>query len=392
MSTSPAPATTPSLYNKNNPFKAKITENRFLTKPGSAKETRHFIINIAESGLNYLPGYSLGVFAQNPPEIVDELLTKLQIQPDTQLPLKAGAEPKAIRDLLLNNFTLNRTNKKFIKGILDKLPEGAKKEALSVIVSSDEQLDEYAFTRDYIDILNDYPEITISATELLPLLSPSNPRLYSIASSNAKHKDEVHLTVAVVRYETHGRAKKGLCSGWLADDTQLSSTEVPVFLAASKHFKLPDNPDADIIMVGPGTGIAPFRAFLEQREMDGAKGRNWLFFGDQKKSTDFLYEEEFAAWQASGLLTKMDTAFSRDQGVKIYVQDRMRENGPELWAWIQKGAYFYVCGDAKRMAKDVHQALINIAIADGGLEQDQAEEYVNKTLMKDEHRYLRDVY
>lgn len=393
MSTTPTPTATsaPSTYNKNNPFKAKLTEKRLLNKAGSEKETLHFVISLADSGLSYLPGYSLGVFSQNPPELVDELLSKLSINPLTQLPLKLGALPLPIRHHLLNSLTLNRTNKKFIKGILAKLPEGSKKEALTAIVADEEQLDAYAFTRDYIDILNEYPEVTLDADELVPLLSPSNPRLYSIASSNAKHKDEVHLTVAVVRYSTHGRQKKGLCSGWLADDAELHTTEVPVFLAPNKHFKLPAS-DKDIIMVGPGTGIAPFRAFLEQREVEGATGRNWLFFGDQKQATDFLYEEEFEAWQKSGLLTKIDTAFSRDQAAKIYVQDRMKENGAELWDWLQKGAYFYVCGDAKRMAKDVHQTLIDIAMTNGGLDQVQAEEYINKTLMKDEHRYLRDVY
>ncbi len=392
MSDQPAVIPAPSPYNKNNPFKAKLKSKSHLNKEGSEKDTRHFIIDLAGSGLQYNPGFSLGVFGQNAPVVVDELLTKLNIDPATKIAPKPGAEPSPIRDLLLNNYTLNRTNRKFVKGIAEKLSDGEKKEKLLALAADDEQLSAYIFTRDFIDVLSEHPEIKLTAEELLPLLSPSNPRLYSIASSQAKVKEEVHLTIAVVRYHTHDRDKKGLCSGWLADHSTIGTTEIPVFVALSKHFKLPDDPATDIIMVGPGTGIAPFRAFLQQREVDSAKGRNWLFFGDQRHATDFLYEEEFDAWTKSGLLTRLDTAFSRDQAKKIYVQDRMRENGAELWAWLQKGAYFYVCGDAKRMAKDVHQTLIDIAIRHGGLSPEKADEYINKTLMKEEHRYLRDVY
>jgi sulfite reductase (NADPH) flavoprotein alpha-component len=387
----PSAATT-SPYSKNNPFKAKLKEKYLLNKNGSEKETRHFVIDLTGSNLQYNPGFSLGVFAQNAPILVDELLTRLNLDPATQIAPKAGVEPSPLRDLLLNNYTLNRANKKFVKGIAEKLSAGEKKEKILTLCADEEQLNAYIFTRDYIDILVEYPEVKLTAEELLPLLSPSNPRLYSIASSQAKVKEEVHLTIAVVRYHTHNRDKKGLASGWLADHTTLGVTEVPVFVALSKHFKLPDDPATDIIMVGPGTGIAPFRAFLQQREVDGSKGRNWLFFGDQRHATDFLYEEEFEAWKKSGLLTRLDTAFSRDQEHKVYVQDRMREHGAELWNWLQKGAYFYVCGDAKRMAKDVHQTLIDIAMEHGGLDAEKAGDYINKTLMKEEHRYLRDVY
>jgi sulfite reductase (NADPH) flavoprotein alpha-component len=385
------PAVTASPYTKNNPFKAKLKENRRLNKEGSEKDTRHFAIDLSGSGLQYNPGYSLGVFPQNPPILVDELLVKLNIDPATKVAPKADAEPSPIRDLLTNKYTLNRANKKFVKAVAEKLSDGPDKDKLNTIVADEEQLTAYIFTRDFVDILNEHP-VKITAEELLPLLSPSNPRLYSIASSQAKVKEEVHLTVAIVRYNTHGRNKKGLCSGWLGDHTTLGVTDIPVFLAPSKHFHLPTNPDTDVIMVGPGTGIAPFRSFLQEREVDGSKGRNWLFFGDQRHATDFLYEEEFDAWKKSGLLTKLDTAFSRDQAHKIYVQDRMREKGAELWDWLQKGAYFYVCGDAKRMAKDVHQALIDIAIEHGAMATEKAGEYINKTLMKEEHRYLRDVY
>lgn len=385
--TTPTPAST---YNKNNPFLATITENRLLNKPGSAKETRHFVINIAGSGLDYSPGYSLGVFPSNPESLVNELLEAANLDGSSIVKTKTGEA--TLRSLLTHDLTLNRVGKKFVKAVAEKLPEGAARAELNAIVEDAEKLEAFIFDRDCVDVLLQYPGATFTAQELVDSLSRSVPRLYSIASSPAKHPGEVHLTVAIVRYTSHQRAKKGFCSGYLADDAPLHRAEVPVFMAPNKHFHLPPDGATDIIMVGPGTGIAPFRAFLEQREINGDRGRNWLFFGDQHRATDFLYEEEFVAWQKSGLLTRLDTAFSRDQAHKIYVQDRMREAGAEIWRWLQNGAYFYVCGDAKRMAKDVHQALIDIVREHGGLDEAAASEYVNTTLMKTERRYLRDVY
>jgi sulfite reductase (NADPH) flavoprotein alpha-component len=254
-------------------------------------------------------------------------------------------------------------------------------------------LSEFVETRDYVDILSEFDEARFESPEsFLAQLSPIPPRLYSIASSLAAHPDEVHLCVAIVRYETHGRKKTGLCSGFLADQVRLATPEIPVYVQESKSFRLPSDSARDIIMIGPGTGIAPFRAFLEQRAADGATGRNWLFFGEQHRATDFFYEQEFSALQKQGRLHRMDLAFSRDQPQKIYVQDRMKEQARELWAWLQAGAFLYVCGDARRMAKDVHQALIDIAAAQGGLPPEAAADYINVTLMRTEKRYLRDVY
>jgi sulfite reductase (NADPH) flavoprotein alpha-component len=387
--TATKPAASP--YNKNNPFLAKITSKALLNKPGSEKETRHIVVNIAGSGLQYSPGYSLGVFGTNDPAVADELLSLLGLDPAAPFAQKDGSS-KSLRDLLIKEYTLNRAGTKLVKALAEKLPAGATKDRFAAIVADEAKLSEYVFSRDVLEVFQDSGYRPASAEELLEMLNKSVPRLYSIASSQAKHPDEIHLTVAIVRYETHGRKKKGLASGYLADHTTLGENNVPVFLAPNKHFKLPDDPKTPIIMVGPGTGIAPFRAFLEQREMDGATGPNWLFFGDQRREFDFLYEDEFTAWQASGLLTKLSTAFSRDQAQKIYVQDRMRENAAELWQWLQKGAYFYVCGDAKRMAKDVHQTLITIAQEQGGMSLEAATEYIEKTLAKEERRYLRDVY
>jgi sulfite reductase (NADPH) flavoprotein alpha-component len=257
-------------------------------------------------------------------------------------------------------------------------------------VGNDEAFDDYIFTRDYTDVLAEYP-VSFALAEFMPLINKIQPRLYSIASSPKAHPGEVHLTVAVVTYHTHGRTKHGIATGYLGHGQALNVDEVPVYIQPTKHFHMPA-PDAAIIMVGPGTGIAPFRAFLEERAATGAKGRNWLFFGDQKKATDFLYEAEFAEMQRTGLLTRFDTAFSRDQAEKIYVQNRMQENGAEFWKWLQEGAYFYICGDAKRMARDVHQMLITIAQEHGGLSPEAAKEYIEVTLAKTEKRYLKDVY
>ncbi len=380
--------TTPSIHNRANPFKARITANYSLSAEGSNKDTRHIVVHLGASGISYVPGDSLGVVPRNFPKTVDELLTHLALDPATPIEQPTGAV--SLRELLINGYILNRVSKKFIKAVLERLPEGDKKKQLAEIVGNEEAFDDYAFTRDYTDVLIEYP-VTFAATEFLPLANKVAPRLYSIASSPKAHPGEVHLTVAVVNYTTHGREKYGLASGYLGHGQDLNKDEVPVYIQPTKHFHMPA-PDANIIMVGPGTGIAPFRAFLEEREVTGATGKNWLFFGDQKKATDFLYEAQFADMQRKGLLTRFDTAFSRDQAEKIYVQNRMSENGAEMWKWLQEGAFFYICGDAKRMAKDVHQTLIDIAQKHGGLSPEAAKEYIEVTLSKTEKRYLKDVY
>jgi len=381
----PAPS---SVHNRANPYKARLTANYSLSGPGSNKDTRHLVVHLGASGITYVPGDSLGVVPRNFPKTVDELLPHLGLAPDTTVELPTGST--GLRDLLISGHILNRVSKKFVKAVLEKLPEGSRKTSLAEIVGNDEVLDDYVFTRDYTDVLIEYP-VQFTAAEFLTLANKVAPRLYSIASSPKAHPGEVHLTVAVVKYLTHGREKFGLASGYLAHGQELNKDEIPVYIQPTKHFHMPP-PDAPMIMVGPGTGIAPFRAFLEEREVVGAKGKNWLFFGDQKKSSDFLYEAQFADLQRKGILTKFDTAFSRDQAEKIYVQNRMHENGAELWKWLQEGAYFYVCGDAKRMAKDVHQMLIAIAQEHGGKSPEAAKEYIEVQFAKTEKRYLKDVY
>ena len=381
-----------SPYNRKNPFVAAMTHHERLTQPGSGKDTRHFILSLAGSGMNYTPGDSLAVFARNPPALVQELLTLLKLDPEAPVKNPKG-ETVSFLQALTESFILNRATKKIMTGLSELIPQGEQRNRLMEIVDNGTLLSEYVETRDYVDILREFDEVEFeSAESFLAQLSPIPPRLYSIASSLAVHPAEVHLCVGIVRYETHGRGKAGLCSGYLADHVPLRQPVLPVYVQESRHFRLPADGKRDAIMVGPGTGIAPFRAFLEQRAFDGATGRNWLFFGEQRRATDFFYQAEFAAMQSKGVLTRLDTAFSRDQAQKIYVQHRMLENSKELWSWLQSGAYFYVCGDAHRMAKDVHQSLIDIAQKEGAMSADAAAEYVNVTLMKTEKRYLRDVY
>jgi sulfite reductase (NADPH) flavoprotein alpha-component len=261
------------------------------------------------------------------------------------------------------------------------------------IANDTDLLADYIDTRDYIDILKEFSSAKFPSPEsFLSCLSPITPRLYSIASSPETHPNEAHLCVEIVRYETHGRSKKGLASGFLADHTETFLKNIPVYVQESRAFRLPADHSRDIIMIGPGTGIAPFRAFIEQRIHDGALGRNWLFFGERHRATDFLYEDELLNYRHHGKLHRLDLAFSRDQAQKIYVQHRMREHAVELWSWIAGGAYIYVCGDARHMAKDVHQTLIDIVRDQGTMTQEAALDYVNNGLMKREKRYLRDIY
>ena len=390
----PTPATSPepTPYSRKNPFLAELTRHDHLTGPGSLKDTRHFVVNLTGSGLTYTPGDSLGAFGRNPPQLVEEVIALLGFDPETTVRNPKGQET-TLRRTLSEDYILNRANRKFVSGLAELCPQGEQRNRLMEIENNSEVLSEYIYTRDYVDILTEFDEARFESPEaVLSHLSPVVPRLYSIASSLQAHPDEAHLCISVVRYQTHGRAKKGLVSGFFADHTQLFVKDIPVYVQESRSFRLPRENSTDIIMVGPGTGLAPFRAFLEQRVLEGATGRNWLIFGEQHRATDFLYGDELLAYQQRGQLHRLDLAFSRDQAQKIYVQNRMLENAKQLWSWLQNGAYFYVCGDAKRMAKDVHQSLINIAQNEGGMSPEAAATYVNQTLMRTEKRYLRDVY
>ena len=381
-----------SPYSRKNPFLAELTGHDRLTKAGSLKDTRHFVVNLAGSGLSYRPGDSLGAFGRNSPELVDEVIALLGFAPEAAVNDPKG-QPTKLREALLRDYTINRANRKMMAALAERIPQGEQRNRLMELVDNSDALSEYIDTRDYVDILKEFNEARFqSPTAFLSQLSPVVPRLYSIASSLQAHPDEAHLCITVVRYETHGRAKKGLASGFFADHSDMFVKNIPVYVQESRTFRLPKDGSTDIIMCGPGVGLAPFRAFLEQRILDGATGRNWLFFGEQHRATDFLYGGELMDYHQKGKLNRLELAFSRDQSYRIYVQHRMMEAAKELWSWLQRGAYFYVCGDARHMAKDVHQALIDIAQKEGGLSAKAAAEYVNITLMKTEKRYLRDVY
>jgi len=386
------PPSGPGSYSRKNPFLAELIRHDRITQPGSLKDTRHFVLSLAGSGLTYTPGDSLGAFGRNSPSLVDELIGWLEFDPNTRLTDPKG-QPTTLRQTLLQNYTVNRANRKVMSGLAHRMPQGEQRNQLMEIVDNNDLLCKYIDTRDYVDILAEFDEATFESPQaFLAQLSPVVPRLYSIASSLQTHPAEVHMCVAVVRYDTHGREEKGLASGFFADHADMFVKNIPVYVQESRTFRLPKDNSTDIIMCGPGAGIAPFRAFLEQRILEGATGRNWLFFGEQHRATDFLYGEELLGYQAQGKLHRLDVAFSRDQAAKVYVQHRMRERSKELWAWLQNGAYFYVCGDAKYMAKDVHQMLIEIAQKEGGLSPEAATEYIGTTLMKTERRYLRDIY
>lgn len=388
----PLPPSAPSRHSRKHPFLAELTVHDRLTRPGSRNDTRHFVLNLEGSGMTYLPGDSLGVYGGNPPRLVDDVLALLRFDPDSPVTDPNG-QATTLRQALLRDYTLNRANRKIMAGLAERMPQGETRNRLMEIVDHPDALNDYIDTRDYVDVLKEFTAARFETPQaFLAQLSPVVPRLYSIASSPLVHPTEAHLCIAVVRYETHGRAKKGLASGFIADHTNVFVKNIPVYVQESRSFRLPPDPSRDVIMIGPGTGIAPFRAFLQHRIAKASPGRNWLFFGEQHRATDFLYEDELLTWHRRGQLHRLDLAFSRDQSHKIYVQHRMLEQARELWSWLQAGAFLYVCGDARHMAKDVHQTLIRIAEHEGGLTPEAAQDYVNVKLMKTERRYLRDVY
>ncbi|PAW79630.1 MAG: sulfite reductase subunit alpha [Verrucomicrobia bacterium Tous-C9LFEB] len=373
-------------YSKTNPFPAKLLTSRVLNGAGSSKETRHVEISLEGSGLSYQVGDALGVMPSNCPALVDELIRALHCDGEEAVPLPSGGET-SLRAALQNHYDITKVSNELARDFFDRSGEVSYKQLLSP--AHEEEFKKYLYSRDVIDMLVEFPQVRHTAAELCALLKKLAPRLYSISSSPLAHPGQVHLTVGVVRYEIKGRSKGGVCSTFLADRIGVGGT-VPVYVQASHGFRLPVDDQVPVIMVGPGTGIAPFRAFLEERQARGAKGRNWLFFGDQRESSDYLYRDALEEWKKEGHLTRLSTAFSRDQEKKIYVQHRMEEEVAELWSWLQEGACFYVCGDASRMAKDVDQALHRVAEAGGGLTAEAAADYIKK--LRTEKRYLRDVY
>ena len=371
-------------WSRKKPFPARLITNRNLSAEGSGKDVRHFEISLAGSGLTYEVGDALGVIPSNCPQLVGEILTALGCDGEEAVKTADGEMP--LRLALTQHFDITKPSHELLSAVAQHSP-GAEFAPL-LDASRKDELKKWLHGREIIDAIADLvPPFT--AQEFVVLLKKIAPRLYSISSSLKAHADEVHLTIATVRYDAHGRSRRGVASTFLADRVG-ENVSVPVYVQASHGFKPPTNGDTPMIMVGPGTGIAPFRAFLEERLATGAKGRNWLFFGDQKRATDFLYREQLEGWVKDGHLTRLDLAFSRDQAEKIYVQSRMIEAAAELWSWLEAGAHFYVCGDASRMAKDVDAALHTVIEKAGGKSGDEAKAYVER--LKTEKRYQRDVY
>jgi sulfite reductase (NADPH) flavoprotein alpha-component len=360
--------------------------NRRLSGPESKKDTRHFEIDLGGWGLSFEVGDSVAVYPSNDPDLVEEIIRALGVKGDE--PVSAPKTQKSFREALLRHYSITHPTPKFLKAITQR--------ANSALLLKDlleperkEDLDRYLWGMEVIDFLNEHPSVRFTPGEFVGLLTKLQPRLYSVASSLRVYPEQVHLIVDVIRYESHGRVRKGVASSFLAE--RADNVPVPVYPSAAKHFHLPENPDIPIIMVGPGTGIAPFRAYLQERQARGAKGKNWLFFGSQREKCDYAYKEDFDRFKRDGILTRLDCAWSRDQAHKVYVQHRMLENAPEIWKWIDSdGAQFFVCGDARRMAKDVDAALRKIVQEQGGKRVDEANEYVEK--LKSDKRYKRDVY
>jgi len=376
-----------SLYSRKNPFPASLKVNRLLTGEGSEKETRHFELALHGSGLHYECGDSLGVFATNCPQLVDDMLRALHFSGDEPVQGTDGSA-KPIRQALIEDYAITQPDKKFLKLLAEKADAAPTLSEMLHDPLRKKDLDDYLWGLEIIDFLLQHPSAHFTPDEFVGTLRKLQPRLYSIASSLKAHPEEVHLTIAAVRYASHGRKRKGVASTFLADRVS-NDTPVPVFVHTAKGFRLPEDGSTPIIMVGPGTGVAPFRAYIEERRITGATGKNWLFFGEQRSQSDFFYREEFEAAVAAGDLT-LTTAFSRDQSHKIYVQHRMLEHAADIWKWLQEGAHFFVCGDAARMAKDVDTALQQIVEQQGDQSPESAAAYIEG--LKKDKRYKRDVY
>ncbi|AMG57264.1 sulfite reductase subunit alpha [Pantoea vagans] len=369
--------------NKSNPYAAALITNKRLSGEQSAKDIRHFEFDLSDSGLKYEAGDALGVIPVNEPSLVSLLLTQLNADYQTPVP---GFD-RNLGDLLTYQFEISEPSRKLIEWV----GQNTTNQELRHVLQHDDKdaLGVWLWGKDTLDLLQLELTRTLTVPEFVALLRPLQHRAYSISSSSKAHPNQVHLTVASVRYHSGGRNRGGVCSTYLAERVRRGEKPA-IFISPNKAFRVPANNSAPLIMVGPGTGIAPFRAFLQERQATGAQGKNWLFFGDQHQEHDFIYQDELLAWRDNGLLTRLDLAFSRDQEKKIYVQSRMLEQGAELYAWLQEGAYFYVCGDASRMAKDVDNALYEVVRQFGGLSTERAADYVDQ--LKKEKRYLRDVY
>jgi sulfite reductase (NADPH) flavoprotein alpha-component len=385
--TAPAkPAVPASPWTRSNPFPGKLIVNRRLSAPESEKDTRHFEIDLTDWGLNFEPGDSVAVYPTNDPDLVNEIIHALGAKGDEPVP--AAKTTKQFREALLRDYSITQPTPKFLKAIAERASAAP---MLKELLHPDRKhdLENYLWGAEAIDFLLDHPSVKFRPEEFVGLLTKLQPRLYSVASSLRVFPEQVHLIVDIVRYESRGRLRKGVCSSFLAE--RADNVPVPVYPSSAKHFHMPEDQSLPMIMIGPGTGIAPFRAFLQERQALGTKGKNWLFFGAQREKCDYAYKEDWERFTRDGILTRLDCAWSRDQAHKIYVQHKMLKNAADIWKWIDgQGAHFFVCGDARRMAKDVDAALRKIVQEQGGKSVDEANAYVEK--LKTDKRYKRDVY
>ncbi|MFI8624535.1 assimilatory sulfite reductase (NADPH) flavoprotein subunit [Bacillus altitudinis] len=376
-----------SEYSRTNPFNAEVLENINLNGRGSNKETRHLELSLEGSGLVYEPGDSLGIYPTNDPALVDELIQTCGWNEEEAVTVHKNGDTLPLKEALTSHFEITVLT----KPLLQKIAALTKSESLHALLEegNEEKLKEYIAGRDLVDAARDFGPFEGTAADFTSILRKIPARLYSIASSLKANDEEVHLTIGAVRYDAHGRERQGVCSILCAERLQPGDT-LPVYIQHNQNFKLPQDPDTPIIMVGPGTGIAPFRSFMQEREEMGANGKSWLFFGDQHFVTDFLYQTEWQKWLKDGVLTKMDVAFSRDTEEKVYVQHQMKKQSKELFEWLEQGAYVYICGDEKHMAHDVHNTLLSIIQEEGAMSKEKAESYLAN--LQQQKRYQRDVY
>jgi sulfite reductase (NADPH) flavoprotein alpha-component len=389
----PADVTVPSRFTRNNPYNSTIVINRILNGESCEKETRHIALPL-DAGMTYTPGDSVGVLPGYRTEAVAEVLAALGFTGEERV-LNHYKEEISFEQALRAWLTIGKLTRGTV-GQYAKLAGAANVggrgyEALKQLCGPENKAraEEYCWGCEFIDLITDFPGAVANPQELFNVLPRLAARLYSIASSQLVHPGTAETTVRVVRYSTHGRSRQGVASGQLGERSDVGST-MPIFLHSNQNFRLPQDGSAPVIMIGPGTGVAPFRAFLEERQAKGERGKNWLFFGDQHRASDFLYQEQWTEMLAEGTLTRLDTAFSRDQANKIYVQDRIRENAAELYAWLESGAYFYVCGDAVNMAKAVELELLDAIAKGSNCSPERATEYL--AAMKQQKRYQRDIY
>lgn len=383
-------STQPQKYTRNNPYMSRMMVNVLMTTEGSEKETRHIELEL-EPGMEYTPGDAVGILPENRPSEVAEVLEKLRFKGDERV-LDHYKVEISLEEALRTRLAIGKLTRGAVNAYAKIAPASVQGlETLKAFALQENRAaaEDYVWGREFIDLIAEYPGGITEPQQLFQVVARLTPRMYSIASSQSLVKDAVHTIVRVVRYNSHERERQGLCSGHLGERAP-EGCAMPIFLHANNNFRLPENTDTPVIMVGPGTGIAPFRAFLQHRKAHGHKGKNWLFFGEQRRASDFLYREDLEGMFQEGILTRFDTAFSRDQAHKIYVQDRIKESSSELFDWIENGAHFYVCGDAERMAKDVEAALLNSIAQGKNISLEAAQEYL--AALKKAKRYQTDVY